>query len=214
MSGSPTGRSHQEMKRVLTAVIALPIVFVLTVFAPDWIFAFVVGLIAALAVEEFLSLGSVRGIGRPGKWFLAAAVLVSTSFIGGAGWVLTTLALSVIALLTAAIFGHSIETALGRVGIGLSGLMYCCVTLGFLVWLPRELILLLFVIIWVGDSAAYYFGRAVGRHQLAPRISPKKTIEGAVGGLLASVAAGTASGVLFLGEPWTKLIIISAVTAN
>ena len=117
------------------------------------------------------------------------------------------------ALLTVAIFGRSIETALGRVGVGLSSLLYCCVTLGFLVLLPRDLILLLFVIIWAGDTAAYYVGGAFGRHQLAPKISPKKTIEGGAAGLLASVAAGTASGVLLLGEPWPKLIMISAVTA-
>ena len=202
-----------EMKRVLTAVIAIPIVLFLTIYTPDWIFAFIVGVVAAVAVEEFLTLGAVRGIGRPGRWFLAPAVLVATSFIGGAGWVLTTLALSVMALLTVAIFGRSIDAALGRVGVGLSSLLYCCVTLGFLVLLPRELILLLFVIIWVGDAAAYYVGSAFGRHQLAPKISPKKTIEGGVAGLLASVAAGTASGVLFLGEPWPKLIMVSGVTA-
>ena len=55
------------MKRVLTAVIAIPIVVLVTIYAPDWIFAFVIGLVAAVAVEEFLSLGAIRGIGRPGK---------------------------------------------------------------------------------------------------------------------------------------------------
>ncbi|PYS54108.1 MAG: phosphatidate cytidylyltransferase [Acidobacteria bacterium] len=201
------------MQRVLTAVVAIPIVLLITIYAPDWIFAFVVGLVAGVAVEEYLSLGAVSGIGRPGKWFLAPAVLVTTSFIGGADWVLSTLALSAIALLTAAIFDHPIEAVLGRVAVGLSGVLYCCVPLGFLVLLPRELTLLLFAIIWAGDSAAYYGGRALGRHQLAPRISPKKTIEGSVAGLLASVTVGTACGVLFLGEPWLNLIVISAVTA-
>jgi phosphatidate cytidylyltransferase len=45
-------------------------------------------------------------------------------------------------------------------------------------------------VVWVGDSAAYYGGRIFGRHTLAPRISPKKTVEGAVAGLAGSVAAG------------------------
>ena len=201
------------MKRVLTAVIAIPVVLAVTWFAPDWVFAFAVGLIAALAVEEFLSLGAAKQIGRPGKWFLGPAVVVTVSYIGGAGWVLTSLALSTLALMTAAVFGRSIETAFGRVGVGLAGLVYCCITLGFLVWLPRELILLLFAIIWVGDSAAYYGGRTLGRHPLALRVSPKKTVEGAIFGLAGSVIAGTAAGVSFLGEPWLNMAIISAVTA-
>jgi phosphatidate cytidylyltransferase len=201
------------MKRVLTALIAIPIVVALTWFAPDWIFALVAGLVAALAVEEFASLGAASGIGRPGRWFLAPAALVTASFMGGPGWVLTTLTLSALALLTAAVFGSPIETALGRVSTGLGGLLYCSVTLGFLILLPRELILLLFAIIWIGDSAAYYGGRALGRHPLAPRVSPNKTVEGAAAGLVASVVAGVAGGVLFLGEPWLNLLIISAVTA-
>src|SRR5882672_11822621 len=105
------------MKRVLTAAVFIPIVLAITWFAPNWIFAFAVGLVAALAVEEFLSLGARRGIGRPGRWFLALAALVTASFFGGAGWVITSLALSVLALLTVTIFGSPIETALGRVGI-------------------------------------------------------------------------------------------------
>jgi len=79
--------------------------------------------------------------------------------------------------------------------------------------IPRELILLLYVIIWSGDSAAYYGGRAFGRHLLAPKVSPKKTIEGAVAGLAGSVITGTALGVWLLGEPWLRLAGISALTA-
>ena len=168
------------MKRLLTAAVAVPLVVLITVFAPDWLFAFAVGLVSALAVEEFLSLGKKKGIGRPGRWFLVPAGMVAVSFIGGAGWVLTALALTTIALMTATIFGESVDSGLGGVGIGLSSVVYCPGTLGFLVMMPRRVILLLFVIIWVGDTFAYYGGRALGRHLLAPKVSPKKTVEGAV----------------------------------
>jgi len=201
------------MKRVVTAVVAIPLVLAITWFAPNWVFAFVVGLVAALAVEEFLSLGARRGIGRPGRWFLAPAVLVTASFVGGTGWGMTSLALSVLALLTVTIFSGPVETALGRVAIGLSSLLYCSVTLGFLVPMPRELIFVLLAVIWVGDSAAYYAGRAFGRHPLAPKVSPKKTVEGAIAGFIGSVIAGIAVGVWLLDEPWLNLAIISTVTA-
>src|SRR5215510_7748704 len=89
---------------------------------------------------------------------------------------------------------------------------YCAVTLGFLVLMPRESVFLLLVIVWVGDAAAYFCGRAFGRHPLAPKVSPKKTVEGAVAGLIGSAAAGIVGGVWILGEPWLNLLLISAVT--
>lgn len=201
------------MKRVLTAAVAIPVVLAITLFAPDWVFALAVGLIAAFAAEEFLSLGAARGIGRPGKWFLVPVALVGASFIGGAEWVLTALAASAIALLTVTTFAGPVETALGRAGIGLGAIVYCGVTLGFLILLPRELVVLLFGIIWIGDSAAYYAGRAFGRHRLAPAISPRKTVEGAVAGLAGSMLAGAIGGVWFLGEPWLSVTLISGATA-
>src|SRR2546427_447478 len=65
--------------------------------------------------------------------------------------------------------------------------------------MPRREVLLLFAIIWIGDSAAYYAGRALGRRPLAPTISPKKTVEGAIAGFIGSVVAGVIGGRWLLG---------------
>src|ERR1700741_3350219 len=102
------------MKRVLTAVVAIPIVLALTLFAPDWAFALSIGFISALAAEEFMELGTGRGIARPGKWFLLPVAMVSASFMGGADWVLTSLAVSVLLLLTVTAFSGSLEAAFAR----------------------------------------------------------------------------------------------------
>lgn len=59
-------------------------------------------------------------------------------------------------------------------------------------------IMLLFVLIVVSDSAQYFAGRAFGRHKLAPVISPKKTIEGSIGGLVAATAIAPWLGSLWL----------------
>jgi phosphatidate cytidylyltransferase len=82
-----------------------------------------------------------------------------------------------------------------------------------MILLSRDSVLMLFGIIWAGDSAAYYTGRALGRHPLAVRVSPKKTVEGAIGGLVGSIAIGTAVGLWRLAEPWPNLALISLVTA-
>jgi phosphatidate cytidylyltransferase len=200
------------MKRVLTAAVAIPFVVFITVFSPDWLFALCIGLVCALAVDEFLSLAERKGIGRPGRWFLVPSALVAICFLGGANWVVTAFAFSALTLMTAMIFSERIETVLGRVGMGLAGVAYCSLTLGFIIMMPREQVLLLFAIIWIGDSAAFYVGRALGRHSLAAKVSPKKTIEGAAAGLIGSVVAGVV-GAFFLGEPWLQVAGISAATA-
>jgi phosphatidate cytidylyltransferase len=201
------------MKRVLTAAVAVPIVLLLTFYSPPGVFAGVIGIVAAAAVDEFASLGAKKGIGRPAKWFLILPALVSVSFLGGPERVIEALIVAALVVMSTASFGSSLETALGEVAIGLSGLVYCAVTLGFLVLMQRQAILLLFAIIWVGDSAAYYGGRAFGRHLLAPRVSPKKTVEGAVAGLLASILVGVVGGKWVMEQGWMRLIVVSAVTA-
>ncbi|PYU08450.1 MAG: hypothetical protein DMG33_01495 [Acidobacteria bacterium] len=78
-------------------------------------------------------------------------------------------------------------------GISSSGLLLVAFPLTFAIRLHavrpegRELLLFALVIVWVGDTAAYFAGRAVGRHAMAPRLSPKKTWEGAVASFVASL---------------------------
>ena len=58
---------------------------------------------------------------------------------------------------------------------------------------PRTVLMLL-LLVWVCDSCAYYFGRSFGRHKLAPVVSPKKTWEGSVAGLVGAAVFGAAAG--------------------
>ena len=197
------------MKRVLTALVGIPLVLIATRYSPDWLFAGFIGIFAALCLEELLMMGATRLGTRPGRWVLILAAVVTTSFIGGAAWVLTTLTLAMLVAITVIGLGGPMESSLPKLGLVGLGLGYCAVLLGFIVILPREAIFVLFGIIWAGDSAAYYTGRALGRHKLAPHISPKKTVEGAIGGLAASVIAGILMGQWLLGESIGMLAIVS-----
>jgi phosphatidate cytidylyltransferase len=99
-------------------------------------------------------------------------------------------------------------------------------------WAGAFLILYLFLVVWTGDTAAYYVGRAIGRHKMAPRISPGKTWEGGVASFLASIGIGVlvfnyaqpisaallnarlvdrAQGYLAPSPPIAQIIILSAV---
>ena len=156
---------------------------------------------------------SCAGIGRPGKWFdFPWQWLVLHSWAEPNGYS-TSLALSVLLLLTVTAFAGPLETALGRSAIGLGALLYCGFTLGFFVLLPRELVLLLLVIIWVGIRRHTTAAERSAGIRLAPRISPKKTVEGAIAGLVGSMLVGGFAGVFFLGEPWLSVTFISAATA-
>jgi len=201
------------MIRILTAAVAIPLVLLITIFFPGWLFAVVVGLVAAAAAEEFWDLGEKKGIGRPPKWFLAGPLLVAMSFLHGFAWLVASVAIAGMFLLTSTVLSGSIESAFGSVVIGLTSVVYCAGTLGFLILIPRQWLLVLFAIVWIGDTAAYYGGRALGKHLLAPRVSPKKTVEGAIAGLIGSIAAGVAGGTWLLQQPWLTMTFVSVLTA-
>jgi phosphatidate cytidylyltransferase len=201
------------MKRFLTAAVALPAVVLITVFSSDWFFAAFISAASVLAVDEFLSLAAIREIGRPGRWFLVPAAFVTLSFLAGPGAPITALAAATIILMASTVFSPATESALGRAGIGIGAVVYCSLSLGFLLMLPREAILVLLAIVWVGDAAAYYAGRAFGRHRLAPRVSPNKTIEGAVAGLIGSLGAGVLGGAWLLRQSMVDLVGFSIATA-
>jgi len=76
------------------------------------------------------------------------------------------------------------------------GFVDVAVPLAMLVQLRQQgsgafLILYLLIVVWMGDTVAYYTGRALGRHKLAPRISPGKTWEGTLGSLVGAIVCGT-----------------------
>ena len=102
--------------------------------------------------------------------------------------------------------------------VNVLGLLYLPFLLGHFVWL-RYLpqgewwVLWLAAVIFAGDTAAFYTGRALGRRKLCPEVSPGKTWAGAVGGLLASLVVGVAVGRWFLpsmnfsGLAWLSLVL-------
>ena len=97
-----------------------------------------------------------------------------------------------IALMTAVLFIYMVfdeKINIADVGITVSGFVYTGVLFSFLILLGDKeqgmyYVPLVFVISWVCDTLAYYSGRLFGKHKLNERVSPKKTVEGAVGGLL------------------------------
>jgi phosphatidate cytidylyltransferase len=111
------------------------------------------------------------------------------------------------------LFGHDIARASAAVAGGL----YVGGPLGLLVAVHARsgwtVTLLLLATVVVSDSAQYYAGRAFGRHKLAPLVSPKKTVEGAIGGLLAAALFMALAGSQILGEAVVPLAVLGLAMA-
>jgi phosphatidate cytidylyltransferase len=198
----------QLLKRVLTAVLLIPIVLVLVLRAPVPVLALVAALVALLAAQELLKLAEAYGI-RPFHWptyifvglfFLLLAVnpgkatpLLSTVMFAGIAGFLAALAPFV--FLVTGMRQDDLSSTLPAATTSAFAFAYVALPLGFLVqlrehWAGAFMILYLLLLVWAGDIFAYFVGRSLGRHLMAPRVSPKKTWEGALASLIASVGVG------------------------
>jgi len=195
------------LKRVLTAVALIPIVLLLVLKAPIPALTAVAALVALLAIQELLRLGEAYGI-HPLHWptylfvsffflllaftgsdkpLLAAGAFV---YIGG-----LAAALSPFTFLAIGMHRSNLRTAFPAAMLSGFAFVYLALPLGLLVelrelWSGAFLVASLMLIVWAGDIFAYFVGRTLGTHYMSPRISPKKTWEGALASLLASVGVG------------------------
>jgi phosphatidate cytidylyltransferase len=198
----------QLLKRILTAVVLIPIVLGLVLRAPIPVLALVAALVALLAVQELLKLSEAYGI-RPLRWptyvfvgifFLFLATnpgndkpLLSTAiFVYSAGF---AAALAPFVFLVIGMKRADLSSAFPAALVSTVSFVYVALPLGFLVqlreqWSGAFLLLYLLLLVWAGDIFAYFVGRSLGRHFMSPRVSPKKTWEGALASLLASLAVG------------------------
>ena len=196
------------LKRVLTAVVLIPIVLLLVLSAPVPVLALVAAVVALLSVQELLKLAEGYGI-RPFGWatyiFVAALfallainpgsskpLLSSAIFIYSIGF---AAALAPFVFLTIAMRRADLSGAFSAAMVSVLAFVYIALPLGFLVqlreqWSGAFLLLYLLLLVWAGDIFAYFVGKSVGRHLMSPRISPKKTWEGALASLLASLIVG------------------------
>ncbi len=198
----------QLLKRILTAALLIPIVLLLVLRAPVPVLALVAALVALLAVQELLKISETYKI-RPFHWptyifiglfFLFLAVnpghetpLLSTSvFAGSAAFV------AVIAPFVFLVIGMrraDLGTALPAAMTSAFAFTYIALPLACLLQIREQvsgafLLLYLLLLVWAGDIFAYFVGRSLGRHLMSPRVSPKKTWEGALASMLASVGVG------------------------
>lgn len=186
--------SADLVKRVASAIVLIPLFVWMVSRGPAWLFVVFVAAVAGTAAWELGRLFERAGVPTYTRLGPAAAVAVTASF----AWPGLEPPAAMIALTLAA--AVLLATPLWRAGTlsiepaatSLLGVLYVGWFLGHAVLLYRlpsgsELVLLLVGVTWLGESAAYMIGSTIGRHKLAPAISPNKTLEGAAAQIAASL---------------------------
>ena len=229
-------------KRVATAVVLIPFVVGLVLYASTAWVAVALAAIIVLAMIEYFALGEAIGHRAYRVWTLICAlILVFMQWLGvratqniiahfneptfGPDLFRTIGALNTdvflifllgIAVLTLATNRPMVE-ALPAAGISSSALLLVAFPLTFAIrlhgsslGLGRKVLLFALVITWVGDTVAYFVGRAIGKHPFAPILSPKKTWEGALGGFVGSLLVGVAFS-KWIGVPVGSMLGMAAV---
>jgi phosphatidate cytidylyltransferase len=219
------------MKRLLTAAVGVPIALAALFYFPGWLFFVFIAVFVEGAAWEYLEIVRPQAPHAPLGVFLGLVPLVGA----GLAWALTAgnslarwgggadLALLAAALLGSVVLGsfvllarvplNEIVASLGILGFGTP---YLALPLASMYLLQRRdpwLVFLLMAIVWLGDTAAYYAGSRLGRHKMAPTVSPKKSWEGAAAGFLVSVLSAAVWSVWRLGRLSLLLLALAAVTA-
>ncbi len=207
------------MKRVLTAAILVPLVILALFKAPLWVFSLLVFGVAVLAAHEYFGIVKAQGY-QPfrisgyallaatfGIFYLIAALVaeippgehltVQAGLVGiifFCGLPLITL-LGPLLLMLLGLRREPLSQSLPDSAVSYMLLPYVGFTLGLLPVLRAArngalFVLFLMLLVWCGDIAAYYVGRAIGKHKLAPRVSPGKSWEGAVASVVSAVLVG------------------------
>lgn len=222
--------------RLLTAAIALPIIIasiVLPAYFPEtmWLFVAIAGFALAAGLFEFysltkkLELKADAAIGYLG----AAALFIGFVFDAPAkapDLLILTIVAAVIAVLITQMFRFrkDFTKMLTGIGVTLFGVFYVAFLGGFLVAtrvgfetpanLSTHLLAFFFLVIFGSDAGAYFAGRALGKHKLAPAISPGKTVEGLIGGIVAAAGFAALSTWWFFPElPYKWSIPLAIVLA-
>jgi phosphatidate cytidylyltransferase len=225
-------------QRIATAAVLIPIVIALGWWGPPLLLAAVAALVAILALFEFFDIGDKVGLRAFKKWAYFCTALIfyaqysiglgeTHSFSGGVSVVRNAAGgvLSLDAALLIFIFGcvalglatrRPLLEVLPAVAVSSAGVLFVALPFSYIIrvneflGVGKQLVLFTLVLVWAGDMLAYFVGKSVGRVKMAPALSPKKTWEGAVANVIASIVVAEAFARWMRVDTLTLIVIASA----
>ena len=200
------------MKRIVTALVMIPVFAWIIVLAPFEVFRAALAVVGALAYIEFHQLA--HGVGaKAGAW---AGIVAGAALLYAPD---PALALMLIAVAAMALSLHSadLKDALPSAAALTLGVLYI-----FGAWraavelrlISAHWLMLAMLLSWVGDTFAYYTGKAIGRHKLASRVSPAKTWEGSAGSVVGSMLAGFVYAHYLIPEATLTQVLVASAVGN
>lgn len=203
-----------KYQRELTAGVLIPVVLGILVAGPAWAFTLLCAAAGGLALWEFY--GLLAGAGQRVPREVGAALFLAAlaaAQLGHLGALVAVGGAALVVLPALVMFGKPpVETLLASSSGAVFSTLYVSAGTAAVVGLRGsgwKAVLFLLLVVWAGDSAAYYSGRRFGRRRLAPVVSPKKSWEGFWGQIGAGVVVGAAAGALLAGARGALLLSVA-----
>ncbi len=184
-------------ERLVSSILVISLTFLVIFFFPDWVFCIVATWFIAMSLYEFYSMVEKKNITvyKYFGTFLGILVPVFTYLeynLKTEGAVVFSIVLFSVFIFARQFAKKDGSDILASTAITLFGILYISWFFSFLIklkYLPDgdKLVAFLIVLTEGGDAGAYFIGSAIGKHLLIPRISPKKSIEGAIGGFVTTL---------------------------
>lgn len=193
--------------RELTTLVALPFIVWVIGWGHPAVYNVTIGIVAGLALYEFLIMGRKKGYDIPIALCIGIMAFIIAAFVLEHVSVEIGMYAALLIIPASYVFGKtSLDEALPSSAVAVLATMYVGMLGGSMVRLRNDfpegprLVFFLLIVVWIGDAGAYYVGRQFGKHKLSPRISPKKTIEGLLGGIVTSITAAIVISLTFFPE--------------
>jgi phosphatidate cytidylyltransferase len=202
------------LKRLVSALCILPPLFFLVRYGSSLHFLLLLTIIVALGMIEFYQMIAVKGLPCWPRLGVTFGLLLPLAFYLGGG--VTQAAVAAIVMLTlmaGLVVPQELSVSVQSAAFTLLGVLYVGWLLSYVILLRllpegSSYVFYIFGVVWLGDAAAMYVGNWLGRHKLVPIISPRKTVEGAIGGVIGSLC-GAAVGGFWLPELTLSQSLIS-----
>jgi phosphatidate cytidylyltransferase len=200
------------MQRLATALVLISLLTWVILGGPVWAFRAMMAAIGLLAFHEYDRIAAARGVARAGLPGMAAGLVVLLSPSLETVFVLVALAAMVLALRVRELSAMAPTAAAFVLGV-----LYIFGSLRSAIELQavnRHWLMFALLLSWSGDTAAFYVGRAWGRHKLAPQVSPAKSWEGAFASVVGGVLAGAIYAHYLLPATPLALVLALGVAGN
>ena len=192
-----------SVQRILVAVFGIPIVY-FSLRQGGIVLLLALDVVIVLCLVEFVRLLKGKGFRLNRTVTVLGALAISWDVYSTRGEDIPLILFGTLVLtLVLGLFGKDRETSFIVVSLTLFGVFFVgfCISCILLIrQFPAgaDLAILLFLVVWVCDTAAYFVGLVFGRHKLLPHISPNKTVEGTAAGLMGAYAAAVCAKLTFL----------------